>query len=302
MSKKQNVSNEMPEDKSLRARVKLIGKLLGEVLQRQENGEILESVEHLRKGFIQLHKQDDPQLRRELKDYIEKQTPERLTHVVRAFNIYFSLIRLVEEGHQYHYRFDQAMVKEPLWYGSFNETLKQFKADGIDAQTLQGLLDRLAFVPVFTAHPTESRRRTIQEALRRIFVDNQRLEQENLSRFQQKEITDRLRGQIQILWNTDEVRVSRPTVRAEVKYGLYYFRTSIFEAVPAVYRNMERAVKRNYGSSNGHLSVTVPSFILFGSWIGGDRDGNPFVTVDVTRDALRRQHREILQHYLKCVE
>ncbi len=290
------------DDKTLRSRVKLIGKLLGEVLKRQEDGEILAAVEYLRKGYIQLHKKEQAGRRQRLKRYIENLSADRTTHVVRAFNIYFSLIRLVEEGHQYHFRSGQAMAHEPLWYGSFNETLKQFSEEGVGAEELQKLLDGLSFVPVFTAHPTESRRRTIQEALRRIFVDNLKLYQRNLSRFQRKEITDRLRAQIQILWNTDEVRVSRPTVRAEVKYGLYYYRTSIFEAVPTIYRNLERAIKRNYGSKDGHLSVEVPSFIRFGSWIGGDRDGNPNVTADVTRDAVRRQHREILLLYIQRLQ
>ncbi len=290
------------EDKSLRTRVKLIGRLLGKVLERQDGGETLTSVEKLRTGFIELHKNESAELRNELKDYIENLSPAKLTSVIRAFNIYFSLIRLVEEGHQYNFRLNQAIATEPQWYGSFNDTLRQLKRQGIKAVEVQRILNKLAYIPVFTAHPTESKRRTIQEALRRIFLDNKRLDQENLSDFQQQEIKHRLLGQIQILWNTDEVRNSRPTVRAEVKYGLYYYRTSIFEAIPIIYRNLERAVKRNYGKIDGHLSISVPSFIHFGSWIGGDRDGNPNVTPQVTRDAVRRQHREVLVLYITRVD
>ena len=301
MAKHDKTRSKKQLDKILRSRVKLLGNLLGEVLEHKENGEILEAVEYLRTGFIELHKEEDPQLRSELKAYIGRQDSKRLTHILRAFNIYFSLIRLVEEGHQYLVRNDQAMAQEPLWEGSFNETLKSFREQGVGQGDLQNLLDGLSLTPVFTAHPTESKRRTIQEALRRIFLDNQKLDQQNLSDFQKKEIKDRLRGQIQILWNTDEVRITRPTVRAEVKYGLYYFRTSIFEAVPVMYRNFERAIKRNYGSSDGHLNVQVPSLLRFGSWIGGDRDGNPNVTADVTRDAARRQHREVLIMYIRKV-
>ncbi|MDO6462429.1 phosphoenolpyruvate carboxylase [Granulosicoccaceae sp. 1_MG-2023] len=292
-----------PEDQTLRARVKLIGSLLGDVLGSQNQGKVLDDVEHLRLGFISLHQQDDPDLRASLKAHIESLSPQRLTDVIRAFTIYFTLIRLVEEGHQYAIRDDQARHLEPLWSGSFNETLKQFQeAQSMDRSQLQALLDRLGYSPVFTAHPTEARRRTIQEAVRRIFLDNQLLDQKGLSEFQQNEIIDRLRAQIQILWNTDEVRTRRPTVQAEVKYGLYYYRTSIFEAVPRLYRNLERAIKRNYGERDGHLSVRVPGFIRFGSWIGGDRDGNPFVTAKVTEEAARRQHREIIRCYLERVD
>lgn len=302
MSKSDKIRSKKQLDKLLRSRVKLLGKLLGDVLEHKEDGEILKAVEYLRTGFIELHQEESTGLREELKRYISQQDPQRLTHILRAFNIYFSLIRLVEEGHQYLVRSDQSKVQEPLWTGSFNETLKTFVEQGVSVDELQSLLDRMAFIPVFTAHPTESKRRTIQEALRRIFLDNQKLDQRHLSDFQKKEIKDRLRGQIQILWNTDDVRITRPTVKSEVKYGLYYFRTSIFEAVPAMYRNFERAIKRNYGATDGHLNVEVPSFLRFGSWIGGDRDGNPNVTVDVTQDAVRRQHREVLLMYVKRVE
>ena len=291
------------EDQTLRARVKLIGSLLGDVLGSQNQGQVLDDVEHLRQGFISLHKTEDAELRASLKAHIEGLSPQRLTDVIRAFTIYFTLIRLVEEGHQYAIRDDQSRHLEPLWSGSFNETLKQFnEVDQLDRTELQALMNRLGYSPVFTAHPTEARRRTIQEAVRRIFVDNQQLDQDDLSQFQQNEIIDRLRAQIQILWNTDEVRTRRPTVQAEVKYGLYYYRTSIFEAVPKLYRNLERAIKRNYGARDGHLSVRVPGFMRFGSWIGGDRDGNPFVTADVTQEAARRQHREIIRCYLDRVD
>ncbi|HHB12177.1 MAG TPA: phosphoenolpyruvate carboxylase [Chromatiales bacterium] len=206
---------------------------------------------------------------------------------------------MAEEAFQHRQRRVQVSTGKPLWRGSFDDTLRMFHEEGVDIAALQRLLDRARYIPVFTAHPTEARRRTVMECLRRIFLIGQELDNTQLSRYQKREIEARLEANIQILWETEEIRHRRLTVEAEVKNGLYYFRNAIFPAVPEVYRNMERAILRNYADEGGNRAIRVPSFLRFGSWIGGDRDGNPFVTPQVTRTALRLQHREILAEYLR---
>ncbi|HEX9627996.1 MAG TPA: phosphoenolpyruvate carboxylase [Acidiferrobacterales bacterium] len=293
---------EIPGDKELRGRVKLFGRLLGHVLRDQAGGKVLKAVETLRKGFIGLHKQDDPRKRTRLLRAIDKLDPETLTHVVRAFSTYFSLVNSVEEA--YHHRKRRRIMRAggPLWVGSFDEAVRWFHAQGVTAAELQTLLDRLAFMPVFTAHPTEAKRRTLMHAMRRIFVTAECLNDPRLGKEETDTIVRELEAQIQILWKTDEVRTLRPAVRDEIRNGLYYFRESLFQAVPAAYRFLEKAVKRVYGvDANGDPLIRVPGFLRFGSWIGGDRDGNPNVTPETTALAVGMHAEEILQEYIRRV-
>ncbi len=289
-----------PRDKELRAQVKLFGNLLGEVLRDHAGDHVLAAVETLRKGYIRLRTADNPKARAKLDAMIAKMDPETTTHVLRAFSTYFSLVNIAEEAFHHRQRRRQARVGEPLWTGSFSDTLGKFQQEGLTPQDLQRLVDKLTYIPVFTAHPTEAKRRTILESLRRIFVTSERLQETRLSRAERDEVMQRIKNEIQILWKTDEVRIHRPQVRDEIRNGLFYFRECLFEAVPMVYRYFERAVAINYGrNEEGRPAVTVPSFLKFGSWIGGDRDGNPFVRPETTEMAVRMHTREAVAYYLQ---
>ncbi|HEC12950.1 MAG TPA: phosphoenolpyruvate carboxylase [Acidiferrobacteraceae bacterium] len=289
-------------DHQLRSRVKLFGNLLGQVLRTHAGADVLAAVEALRKGYIRLRKEEHPGLRLKLDRLIAKLDPETLTHVLRSFNIYFSLVNTAEEAHHHQQRRRQIRQGRSLWTGSFHHTIEEFKNQGITAEQLQTLLNNTAYIPVFTAHPTEAKRRTILEALRRIFLTGQMLEEPGLNKTRRAEITQNLKNQIQILWKTDEVRVHRPEVRDEIRNGLYFFRECLFHAVPEIYRNLDRAIHRYYGKDEaGKPVISVPSFLRFGSWIGGDRDGNPNVKPKTTELALRLQSREILNEYIKRV-
>lgn len=285
-------------DNHLRSRVRLFGSLLGEILRRQAGEKVFAAVETLRKGYISLRRDDTPRQRLRLDRFIAGLDPETLTHVVRAFSTYFSLANIAEEAELYRSRRRALRSGGPLWTGSFDEALREFKGRGIAPEQLQTLLDKLVYMPVFTAHPTEAKRRTLMESLRRIFVLSEHLDDPRIGKEEQREIRDELKAEIQILWKTDEVRAQKPQVRDEIKNGLFYFRESLFHAVPVTYRNMEKAVRRIYGEE---CTVDVPSFLRFGSWIGGDRDGNPFVTAETTVMAVRLQHREVLREYIDRV-
>jgi len=291
--------HELPRDKELRSRVKLLGTLLGDVLRAHAGERVFATVEALRKGFITLRKQEDPERRAHLMRVIARLDPETTTQVVRAFAIYFSLVNIAEEAFQHRQR-QRALRAGRPWVGSFEHTLRALREQGISADELARLLGRLRYIPVFTAHPTEAKRRTILEALRRIFATSQRLDDARLSRAERDEVVSELAAQIQILWKTDEVRVQRPQVRDEIRNGLFYFRECLFEAVPAVYRSLERAVAAEYGEREpGVPAVAVPSFLRFGSWIGGDRDGNPNVKPETTALAVRLQHQVALGEYAR---
>ena len=290
-------------DEELRGRVKLLGKLIGNVLLKHEAPAVFHAVESLRTGFIKLRKRDSEPERKALMQLIEGLSPYTTTQVIRAFTIYFNLVNLAEEDFLHRQR--RASVREQghaAWVGSFFHTLSAFREQGITADELQSLFGELLYKPVFTAHPTESRRRTIMYHQREVFKIIDKLTDPRLGQFERDDLVDALQLQIEILWLTNEVRPSKPTVVDEIKNGLHYFRRSLFEAIKIDYRYLERAVIRCYGEDEfGNPVVNVPSFIQFGSWIGGDRDGNPNVTPDITRLALRMQAEEILGEYVRQI-
>ncbi|WP_018951345.1 phosphoenolpyruvate carboxylase [Thioalkalivibrio sp. AKL12] len=292
----------LPKDKELRARVRLFGELLGNVIHDLEGQAVFDAVEKLRRGFVSLRKDEDPDLRRQLMADITHFDASLTERVIRAFSIYFSLVNIAEEDLFYRWRRAQVSSGEPLWTGSFDQTLRELHGEGVTAEELERLLNELHYQPVFTAHPTEARRRTTMENQRRVFETADRLNQPGLGEEERRLITEELETQIQILWRTNEVRVKKPQVQDEIKYGLFYFEESLFEAIPQSYRFLEKAIRRIYGvNPDGSLPVRIPAFLHFGSWIGGDRDGNPNVTPEVTELSCRLAMEQVLREYLKRV-
>lgn len=289
-------------DKILRTRVKLLGTLLGNVLREHAGERVFTAVETLRKGFISLRKKESVRTRQRLLQTIETLDPDTVTHVLRAFSIYFSLVNIAEEEYQHMQRRADVRAAGPLWAGSFDDTLRTLQAQGIKAEQLQTLLNGLEYMPVITAHPTEAKRRTIMEAQRRIFVTCKDLDDPRLNKYQRDELVQKLQSEIKQLWLTDEVRTARPVVTDEIRNGLHFFKESLFEAVPTTYRYLERAVQRYYGHEAIYNPITVPSILKFGSWIGGDRDGNPNVKPETTVLAVRLQSRLVLLEYIRRVK
>jgi len=289
-------------DKALRGRVKLFGQMLGEVIETQSGPDVLHNVERLRKGFIRLRKEHDPARLQRLKKMIDKLSPDALRPVIRAFSIYFQLANIAEESFQHRQRRRIAASGQPLWEGSFDHCLRSLRARGIGPDQLQDLLDEVKYMPVFTAHPTESKRRAILLQLRRIFEANEALDSPALTLDHKEHQEAKLKTRIQTLWKTEEVRPAKPEVRHEVRMGLHHFNVSLFEAVPIVYRRLADGIKRVYGDHPEFTRVDLPTLLRFGSWIGGDRDGNPNVTADTTLEAVFTQQQTILGHYLEKVD
>ncbi|HZJ81395.1 MAG TPA: phosphoenolpyruvate carboxylase, partial [Guyparkeria sp.] len=282
------------KDKALRARVRLFGNLLGEVLKEQAGQAVFDTVESLRKGFIQLRKSHDDELYQQLMDEIKDLDADSLNLVVRAYALYFNLVNIAEEDFSHQDRRQKIRLGLRLWSGSFYDTIRGFKRNGMTPQQLQELLDRLVYMPVFTAHPTEAKRRTVMDLQRRIFLLCGELDRTESTGVERHRLLDEVKSIILALLRTNEVRTTRPEVADEIRLGMYYFRTSIFAAVPKAYRYLERAVDLNYNDLDPDQPVIVPSLFRFGSWIGGDRDGNPYVTHDVTVKAVCMASETIL--------
>lgn len=289
-------------DKDLRTHVRFLGDVLGEVIAEHSGEAIYQTIERLRKGFIRLRKHEDPQLRGELVTLINALDELSLREVTRAFNLYFSLVNTAEEVYHHHNRMLMLRNGKQLWHGSHLHTLTQLKHEGVSYSQLQSILQQMVFMPVFTAHPTESKRRTLMEVLRRIFLLDEKLTETTLTPYDEQQIRLQLKRQIQLLWSTDEVRAVKPSVRDEIKNGLYYFNVSLFDAVPRSYRNLENAIRRVYGDQMpANALIKIPHYLQFGSWIGGDRDGNPYVTAKTTEMAIALQKRTVLRRYLEDV-
>ncbi len=293
-----NAPENLLTDDHLRAQVKLLGTLLGQVLLQFAGEDVFEAVETLRRGFAELQQQEDQQRRTELMAMIDAMPADKVELVVRAFSSYFKLVNVAEESFAHRNRRRMLSHGMPLWEGSFDRTLADLKTQGLSMDTLQEMVNRLHYAPVFTAHPTEARRRAVMEGMRRVFLICDQLYSPILGVNDQRELEAQLTAEIQVMWRTDELRSAKLEVRDEVRNGLYYVRESLFEAVPKAYHFFEKALRKHYGvNADGVAPVSVPSFIRFGSWIGGDRDGNPFVTADVTEWTVHTQMQAALDEY-----
>lgn len=288
------------QKQSLRDRSKKLVDLLGKVVLEHEGQATFDHIETLRQGFIAQRKTPSDDDFNKLIAEIESLEENELDAVIHAFSIFFHLANISEEQFNIQKR-HEAMISEKPWEHSFRQTIEGFKEAGKSLDEVLELISKLNYYPTFTAHPTEAKRRVVLEALKRIYDQYKELDNPNLRPSQIEDIEHRLRALIQIFWKTDSVRPQKPSVYEEVVNTLYYFRESIFQVIPRIYRDLENSIKTVYPEAKGD-SLHLPKILQFGTWVGGDRDGNPFVTAEITRNALRMQHVEILNEYLNRVD
>jgi phosphoenolpyruvate carboxylase len=292
----------------LRRDVRSLGTLLGDVLREQAGEELFAHVEALRQGTIRRRDAEargsDEEAARQAATALElvhSLPVERAILLTRAFAFYFELINLAETNHRKRRRIALKLSgKAGRQRGSLAGTLSEMRRVGISADEALDWLRRVLIVPVFTAHPTEVARRSVMFKRRRIgefleTLDRIPVPEQDLVRLEQLVLAE-----ITSLWQTDEVRSRRPTVYDEVKMGLDYYDVSIFETLPSLYREISEALRTAYGIEIETLAL--PQVLCFGSWIGGDRDGNPFVTPQVTRDAIQLARGHLLLYYQRQLD
>ena len=284
-------------DKSLRSLVRTLGGILGNVIKDIAGIQVFDAVEVLRNGYIDLHQNPDDKKAQALQAFMSSLDISTLTNVIRAFNSYFTLINIAEELYQHIDRRRKVKRGGTLWRGSFDQAIRDVSQNS-DVKITE-LIKEFEYRPVFTAHPTEIKRRTVLELSRKIFMVAEQLVLSKDNHEKQDEHLETLHDLIVILWKTDEVRISKLSVEGEVKNGLYYCRESIIPAIPRVYRNLEKAIRRHIDP--GWSGTNLPAMLRFGSWIGGDRDGNPNVTPEVTLRSSRMMSCVILQEYINRI-
>ncbi|OOY42655.1 phosphoenolpyruvate carboxylase, partial [Solemya velum gill symbiont] len=295
-------SYSLANDEELRGRVRLLGNLLGDVVRTQAGENVYRIVERLRKGYIQLRDEENRDKRQRLLQLISQLSEAELTHTIRAFTLYFQLVNIAEEV--YHHRQRRLIAAEgsELWTGSFDHLAKLYKSRDVSLDELANIISRTSYIPVFTAHPTEAKRRVIMGLLEKLYLSTRNLDRPTEYLEQQEQVEKTLSRLIQTLWKTEEMRAERPEVRMEIANGLYYFEHTLFHAVPEMLHRMRKAFVRQYGDEVNELFMNSSPLIRFGSWIGGDRDGNPFVTPDVTRKAMALQQRTVLCEYMQHID
>jgi phosphoenolpyruvate carboxylase len=298
------------KDLPLRRDVRLLGTLLGRVLVEQCGESLLGVVEELRRIFIQHREQprpatvapdfEDPLLQQARK-IISGLTVDEAHRVTKAFAIYFELTNLAETTHRKRRRRAAKLHPEqPALEGSFRGTLRRMRLAGFSVDQAMAVLRKIKVVPVFTAHPTEVARRTVLLKRRRIAKQLERLDRLPLTDADAGRFESLIFAEVTALWQTDEVRLEKPLVSDEIRMGLDHYPFSLFAALPRLYDELADSFREVYDFRVDDRDI--PPLLCFGSWIGGDRDGNPFVTPDSTREALQRARNTIIAHYIEELE
>ena len=302
----------------LRRDISSLGALLGLVLREQAGDALFDTVEELRTTAIARRKAeatghaDAPAfleaaqtLTREAAGAAtEANEPSTAYRLARAFAFYFELINLAETTHRKRRRRASLLDETtPPQRGSLRGTLRRLRAAGYSRAQALELLSHIGITPVFTAHPTEVARRSVMFKRRRISDLLEQLDAVPLPVAEIEALEASLLAEITALWQTDDVRSERPTVRDEVRMALDYYEASIFNTIPVLYAEIAAAFDAEFLGDAASTSLTqLPIVVRFGSWIGGDRDGNPFVTAATTAEALGMARQLLLDHYLSQLQ
>ncbi len=317
----------------LRREVRLLGALLGQVLVEQGGPELLDLVERVRGRAIALRSGPDPEKRRRLAEDFDNLDLATAEQLARAFTRYFQLVNLAEEKQRVRaLRRRERMTSDGYVGGSVGAAVRELAARGWDRSQIEAFLTGLSIHPVLTAHPTEARRRTFLVALRHVYSLLDRLDDPRLSPREDREVRRRLREAITILWQADDLREIRPSPLDEVRSAMVFFDATLFGVAPRVLRALDAALdmvpdlapdqatgaagpdrppRAAYlaalrgGADAGRTGTRPPRvtpFLRWGTWIGGDRDGNPNVTAAVSRATLRIQADHVLRAYEHVAE
>ena len=219
-----------------------------------------------------------------------------LVNLLQAWGIWFQLLNVAEEntGMRRRRHMEKAVGLENS-PGTFANVFASARNMGISAEDIQALINNANIRPTITAHPTEAKRVTVLEIHRRIYVLLYRLEAERWTTREREKLREALKNEVDLLWLTGELRLEKPSVAQEVAWGLHFFEQTLYERIPETLDRLEWVLQKQYPGTK----FEIPPFFQFGSWIGGDRDGNPFVTNDVTRETLLSNRRMVLQHYYR---
>jgi len=284
-----------PKDEPLRRDINLLGRLLGEVLVEQEGRGMFGEEEELRLLCRRLRFDYDPELEERLRQRIERMSPVELQRIVRAFSVYFQLVNIAERYHRIRRRrhYESSPDGSPQ-RASLASAISKLKDDGMKPDKLGELLEDISVGLVLTAHPTEAMRRSVRERHVRIGNLLEDLDATTPTWKERRRFEEQLFEEVTVLWQTDELRVRRPEVEGEINRTLLFFENPLISATLEVYRELEDELSRQFPDDTPALGRVLE----FGSWVGGDQDGNPFVKPETLSTALDLHRTLIFERHL----
>ena len=279
--------------------VRLLGNALGDVLREQGGEALLQNVERIRALTKEARAQRGQDAAEAELDALFGGMPfGQALPVLKAFTTYFQLVNLAEQKEIVRVNRRRAFkAGDKPRPESVRDAVQRLCESGVTADQMRALIGSLSIQLVFTAHPTEAKRRSVQEKLHRISDYLGRLEEPQTSRSDQERLELDITAEIEILWQTDEVRQRRLSVLDEARNILFYFGETLFQVTPRLYADLEKALAQWYPGE----TFDIPVFLEYGSWVGGDRDGNPTITLEHTAEVLRLHRDRVLSLYVPAV-
>ncbi len=282
------------KDEPLRNDIRLLGRLLGDTVREQEGDAVFELIERVRQTAVSFARNGDPAARAELASLLDPLPRDTTQAVVRAFSYFLQLANIAEDEHHIRRRRAHDLVGSPPREGSLIHALDQLAASDVAPEAVADFFAHALVAPVLTAHPTEVQRQSLirnHRDLARLLDQRERLQ---MTPDEEAENDLALATAILTLWQSRMLRPVRLKVLDEVKNGISYFKETFFTELPRLYIQVTQQLQKRYPDTFWAL----PPFFRVGSWIGGDRDGNPFVTAEILRETLRLQSAAALNHYL----
>ena len=287
------------KDAALRDDVHVLGALVGEVLRDQGGAPLLEKVECDRQVAIR-RREGEPEAAVELQVRTGDRAPEEARDLIRAFSTWFQVVNLAEKVHRIRRRREYMIRSDRPQPGGIGDCMFRLKSAGVTAEAVLGLLAGLTIYPVFTAHPTESTRRSLLRNKQRIAALMMERINPSLTPGERRSVLERIRLEVTAGWQTEEHPRERLTVADEREHALFYLVEVIYRVVPQLYEEIEYWLEHVYGLPRNELEL--PGLLRFGSWVGGDMDGNPDVHAKTLRETLHRHQRLIIStYYSECL-
>jgi phosphoenolpyruvate carboxylase len=283
------------KDRPLREDIRLLGRILGDTVREQEGEETFALVEQIRQASVRFHRHNEPGARRELEAILDSLSADQTLAIVRAFSYFSHLANIAEDQHHIRRNHAHAIAGSAPRSGSIGFAFHRTREMGVEPERLEAFFGHALVSPVLTAHPTEVRRKS---TLTRELEIAELLDERDRVHGDATELKlneERLRRAVLILWRTNMLRQTRLKVIDEVVNGLSYYDYTFFRELPRLYGAIEDELDALGGKRHDR---PIPSFLRIGSWIGGDRDGNPYVTADVLSEAVRQQSARALAYYL----
>lgn len=277
----------------LRQDVNKLGNILGEILVLHGGEELFNKVESIREMTKEIRSNYNEETYQTLKKEVNNLKPPMRQQVIRAFSIYFHLINIAEQNHRIRRRRQYLLEEGTSQSFTLEKSVAKVKEYELTEDQVQDILNDLSIELIMTAHPTEATKRTVLEIQKRISNNLRKLDTPLATEREREAVEESLFNEVTALWHTDELRHRKPEVLDEVKNGLYYFDQTLFDTLPVVFEELELQLQNQVSDTEWE----VPNFIRFGSWIGGDRDGNPNVTPDITWTTLKMHRDLILKKY-----